>query len=184
MLLKKNLVEILEQKKFWWLMYNPKAFSKYNLLNALQRDNKSYLNLCEYSTVNWWVIRQIFWNSKLLGIGVPSYYTFGVSKRQKLLNWNLYQLKLTSKKDSWFFFGLVISVRNWFLNSTVLIRNVFYNEIVEKTFLIFNIWNILLQSISINLVKQSFFKKRLRKKTKLFFLWTLPRIYSKFILLN
>lgn len=182
MFFKKNLIEVLEQKKFWWLILNPKALSKYNLLKASNISNK--INLYEYSLINWWLLREVFWNSKILGIGTPSYYTFGLSKWQKLLNWNWYQLKLTGKKDSWFFFGIILSVWNWFLNSTVIVRNVFYNEIIEKTFFVFNIWNILIQTISVNSVKQSFFKKRLRKKTKLFFLRSLPRIYSKFLLLN
>ena len=178
----KNFITILEQKKFRWLLLNPKALTKYNLTKALTKNSK--LNLLIYPVINRWVIWQLYSNSKILGVGIPTYYTFGLSKWQKLLNKNWYQLKLAGKKDSWFFFGLVISIKNWFLNSTLIIRNVFYNEIVEKTFFVFNIRNVLIQSISLNMVKQSFFKKRLWKKTKLFFLWKLPRIYSKFILLN
>lgn len=182
MFFKKNLIELLEQKKFWWLMMNPKALNKYNLFKALNKSTKS--QLFDYCLLNWWLIWQIFWSSKIIGFGTPSYYTFGLSKWQKLLNWNWYQLKLTGKKDSWFFFGVVLSVWNWFLNSTVIVWNVFYNEIIEKTFFIFNIWNILIQPILLESVKQSFFKKWLWKKKKLFFLRFLPRIYSKFILLN
>ena len=179
---KKNCIEILEQKKFWWFLFNPKALTKYNLNKVLKKS--SSLILLNYPIINRKLIRYSFLQSRIIGVGTPTYYTFGVSKWQKLLNNNKYQLKLSGKKDSWFFFGIVISMRNWFLNSTFIIWNVFYNEIIEKTFFLFNTWNVLIQSISVNSVKQSFFKKWLKKKAKLFFLWKLPRIYSKFILLT
>jgi ribosomal protein L19 len=171
----------LEQKKLNRLLENPKALVKFHLTKALnERWNFNYLR---YFYISRKIIKLIFKKLKIFGIGIPSYYIFGSSKWQKLVSKNPYKLKLSVKKDSWFFFGIVISKKNWFLNSSLIIRNVFYNEIIEKTFFLFNERNILSQNININLTKQIFFKKRLKKKSTLFYLRSFPWVYSKVILL-
>ena len=169
----------IEQKKLWRFISNPKFYVKFNLQKTFGIDNINYLL---YFWINKWLIRNVFSGSKFLGFGTPNYYTFGLSKRQRSLNWNKYKLKLTYKKDNWFFYGIVISLRNWFLHSTVTIRNVFYNEIVEKTFFLFNIWNVLIQTISTDFLKQANIIKSIWKRSKFFHLWRLPWLYSKFSL--
>jgi len=64
-----------------------------------------------------------------------------------------YIAKLQIKKDSRFFYGFVLSRRLNFLSSTLTLRNVFYNEIMEKTFPLFSIRNTLVGEIARKNVK-------------------------------
>lgn len=176
----KNILFKLEQKKLNKFLENPKALVKFNLSKAF--DETSNLNYLNYYYISWRLIRLILKKTKIFGIGVPSYYALGTSKWKKLTSISPFQLKLSFKKDSWFFFGIVISKKNWFLNSSLIIWNVFYNEIIEKTFFLFNEWNVLSQDVDIKSTKQIFFKKWLWKKSKLFFLWSFPWVYSKVLL--
>lgn len=174
---KSSILNNLEQKKLRRFILNPKFSIKFNLQKIFGLDNINYLL---YSWVNKWLIWNIFNNSKFIGVGTPNYYTFGLSKWQRSLSKNKYNLKLTNKWDNWFFYGIVISIWNWFLQSTLTLWNVFYNEIIEKTFFLFNIWNVLIQSISSDLLKQVALKKISWKWSKLFYLWKLPWLFSKF----
>ena len=167
----------IEQKKLRWLLSSEKFLPKFNLSQNFSINNIIYLF---YFWINWILVKQSFKSSRFIGIGFSYYYTFGLSKRQLSLNWNKYKLKLINKKDSWFFYGIILSVRNWFVQSTVTIWNVFYNEIIEKTFFLFNIWNTLTQSIPLDFFKNFSLKKNFWKRSKNFFLRKLPRLYSKF----
>lgn len=175
-----NILSSLEYKKLNKLLENPKALVKFNLTKALNKYTN--FNLLKFVYISWRIIKLILKGIKIFGVGVPSYYTFGSSKRQKLISKNPFKLKLSCKKDSRFFFGIVLSKWNWFLNSSIIVWNVFYNEIIEKTFFIFNERNILSQNVDINVTKQIFFKKKLKKKSTCFYLRSFPRIYSKIIL--
>lgn len=77
------------------------------------------------------------------GLATHTYYSLELSKKQKLMKRNPYKSKLQVKKDSRFFYGLVLSRRINFLSSTITIRNVFYNQIMEKTFPLFSVRNTL-----------------------------------------
>lgn len=177
MLLNKTLVWILEQKKLVRLINNPKALVKYNLTKALNEIN--HTNYLYFFHCNRKIISLILKKTKIFGIGSPSYYNFGVLKWQKSSSLNKYQLKLNSWRDSWFFFGIVLKTKWNFLNSSLTVWNVFYNEVIEKSFFLFNIRNILSQSISIFDTKQIFFKKSFKKKTTLYHIWKWPRAFSK-----
>ena len=94
-----------------------------------------------------------------------------------------YLQKNKVKKDSWFFFGLCLFKKNNFFNTTLTIRNVFYNEIIEKTFFLFNIRN----KIVTKLFKEEFSNcpsvvKNIKKKKNFSFIWKKPRANSKFLL--
>lgn len=181
MFFKKKILNLVEQKKLNWLIWNPKALIKYNLIKAF--NPFSQLNYLSNFYCNWWLINLTFTTTKLIGVGAPVYYSFGPIKWQKTNLWNQYQLKLNIWKDNWFLFGIVIKIKKKFLTTSLTIWNVFYNEIIEKTFFLFNVRNVLNQTISIPEVKQIFFKKKIWKKTKLYFIWSYPRSYSKVVLI-
>lgn len=181
MFLKKNILFFLSQKKLIWLMWNPKATVKFNLMVALK--NKYQINYFLYFYISRKFFKYILKKTKIFGIATPSFYNFSSQKKQKLSSKNLFKIKLLSWKDNRFFFGIVLKIKKRFLNSTITIRNVFYNEIIEKTFFLFNVWNTVSQSLNISEVKQNFFKKSIKKKSNYFFLWSYPWSYSK-VLLN
>jgi ribosomal protein L19 len=177
MLLNWNVLEYIEQKKLVWLIRNPKALVKYNLTKALNEVNQ--INYLYFFYCNKRLVSLILKKTKIFGIGSPSYYNLGLSKWQKSSSMTKYQLKLNSWKDSWFFFGIVLRTKWNFLNSSLIVRNVFYNEIIEKSFFLFNIRNVLSQSNNVFDTKQIFFKKTIKKKTTLYNIRSCPRAYSK-----
>ncbi|MBP7859348.1 50S ribosomal protein L19 [Patescibacteria group bacterium] len=81
------------------------------------------------------------------GLGLHGYYNLDLSKKQRLTTRNNYVSKLQIKKDSRFFYGVIIARKLNFLNSTITLRNVFYNEVMEKTFPVFSIRNTLVGPI-------------------------------------
>ena len=104
------------------------------------------------------------------------------SKKTKLLNNNLYLTKLNKKKESRFFYGICISKKNNLINSSLRLRNVFYSEIIEKNFFLFNPWNSVISTINPwNLLNAQLYGG-LSLKKKWFFLRKKPRQFSKIVL--
>lgn len=139
----------------------------------------------QYSRIAWKLFRTIFTKSDFFGLGLHGYYSLEISKKQKLSTKNFYLTKLNIKKDSWFFYGLVICWRINFLSSTVTIWNVFYNEIMEKTFPIYSIRNTLVGNLQPGTFRHflsSFLKNRKLKK-KLRSIWNYPRATCRITLI-
>lgn len=179
--IKKNFLFSLEQKKLIWLLWNPKALVKFNLIKAL--DRKTNINYLQFNYLSWKIIKLILKQTKIFGIGIPSFYTIENKKKQKLNIKNWYQLKLLAKKESWFFFGIVLATKWNFLNSSILIWNVFYNEVIEKKFFLFNIRNFISQTLEVTEVSQTFFKKKkIKKKSTLYYIRNYSRSTSKLLL--
>lgn len=120
----KNVLFKLEQKKLNKFLENPKALAKFNLAKAF--NDKLEFNYLNYFYVSRWITWLILKEIKIFGVGVPTYYSFSSSKWQKLVSKNPYQLKLSLKKDSWFFF--------WYCNFKKNLISKF-NINIEKCFL-------------------------------------------------
>jgi ribosomal protein L19 len=84
------------------------------------------------------------------------------------------------KRDTRYFYGLVISRKINFLSTTLKIRNVFYNEIMEKTYPIFNIRNTLVSELPLNTLTHflTIFLKNKKKKKTFYHIRDYPRAMS------
>lgn len=167
-----------------WTRNSTRAEIKWNLNRSF--DKTIDYNLFDYPNSTWRVIKLIYKPGIFFGLGTHGYYSLDVSKKQKLTTKNFHKLKLNIKKDSRFFFGLVISRHLNFLSSTFKIWNVIYNEIIEKTFPIFSMRNTLVSELQNNWIKHflSFFLKRKWNKKRFFSIWNHPRMVSRITLVN
>lgn len=170
-----NLLCNLQVKKLIWFSDLSRASVRFQFTDAL--DLKLDFNYLHYPWIARWIFWLMFTKSDFFGLGLHGYYSLEISKKQKLANWNLYLSKLNIKKDSWFFYGLVISRHINFLSSTITLRNVFYNEIMEKTFPIFSTWNTLVGHLQVGSFKHflSNFLRNRKFKKKLRSIWNYPR---------
>lgn len=172
----------LQVKKLTRVCTSVKAPLKYPFKSAF--DSILDINYFEYSRLSRWLFRIIFSKSDFFGLGQHSYYTLDISRKQRLSTKNFYLTKLNIKKDSWFFYGLVVSRKINFLSSTVTLWNVFYNEIMEKTFPIFSIWNTLVGHLKVGTFKHflSNFLRNWKYKKKLWAVWNYPRAICRITL--
>lgn len=165
----------LQVKKLTKVCTSIKAPLKYPFKVAF--DLQLEFNYFEYPRLSWKLFRLIFTNSDFFGLGQHSYYTLEISKKHWLSTKNYYLTKLNIKKDSWFFYGLVVSWKINFLSSTITLWNVFYNEIMEKTFPIFSSRNTLVGRLKVGTFKHflSNFLWNWKYKKKLWSVWNYPR---------
>lgn len=179
-----STLEAIQHKKVIRLWTSARSHIKWNLTNCFIW--KIDFNLFDYPLVTRWLIKEFYFPGIFFGLGVHSYYSFDFSKKFKLTTKNFHKLKLNIKKDSWFFYGLAISWRLNFLSSTIKIWNVFYNQIIEKTFPIFSIRNTLVGEINSKRLEHflTFFLKNKWWKKKFFSLWNHPRMISWIVLLD
>lgn len=178
-----NLLEKLQEKKFRWLSFEKKFISsKINLSSYFCTKYK--LNYFTYLRLTRRILKISLVVGKVFGCGLTNYISLDTSKRNKSGLNEKYNLKLLSWKDSRFFYGSLLKCRRNFTSYTIWLRNVFYNEIVEKTFLLFSNWSGIVSyfsNLEINQLKKRLLKK---KKKNFFFLRKKPRVFSKITLKN
>lgn len=141
-------------------------------------------NYIDFPMSMWRAIRLIYKSGIFFGLGLHTYYSNEISWKQKLLNKNYYTSKLQIKKDSRYFYGLVLSRKLNFLSTTVTLRNVFYNEIMEKKYPIFSARNTLVSQLESGTVKHflsTFLKNKKNKKT-FYHIRNYPRALSRIVL--
>ena len=179
---KPNILFHLQVKKFHRLRQLPKFDVKFNFSRSYNR--KLYLDYLDYPVVILWIFWTIFKTGIFFGLGVHGYYTLDLSKKQKFGGRADYFSKLQIKKDSRFFYGVVLTRHLNFLSSTLKIRNVFYNEIMEKTLPLFSIRNTLVSELPRAGVKHFLapYISRIKKWKKFFYLWNYPRAECKITL--
>lgn len=131
-----NILVELQAKKLLRMRLGSKSFIKFNLTRSF--DPKLAFNYIDYPSTMRRSIRLLYTTGDFFGLGLHTYYSNEISRKQKLLNQNYYNTKLQVKSDSRYFYGLVISRRINFLSTSLTIRNVFYNEIMEKSFPLFS----------------------------------------------
>lgn len=178
-----NLLKKLQVKKFTRIWNSKKSEIKYLFLWTFQKKNNNlYLNI---PSLIQRILKQYIKPGIFFGLGVRGYYTLDTSKKVWWTIKNKYKIKLQVKKDSWFFYGLVIAWKLNFLSSTITLWNVFYNEIMEKTFPLFSIRNTLVGEIKSSNLKHFFsiYLKNKWEKKKFFYVWNYPRAVNKIILL-
>jgi hypothetical protein len=146
-------------------------------------NHKFNFNYLQYHFAAWWIFWNLFLKPKFFGLAQRAYYTLEPSKKLNLLNKNFYKLKIQLKKDTWFFYGIVISKKINFLSSSITIWNVFYNQVMEKTFQIFNIWNFLLSGLKTQVLQHSltWFIKHKWFKRKFYFIWNYSRAVTRIV---
>lgn len=132
----KFILNLLSKKKINNFFLSQKFLFKMNLVNFYQP--KITLNYSVYPILLNKIIRQFLRAGTIIGVGHNNYYSLEFSKKFKFDKKKLYLSKLNVKKESRFFYGICISKKNNLLNSTITLRNVYYNEIIEKSFFIFN----------------------------------------------
>lgn len=138
------------------------------------------LNYLEYPPATRKIIKNLITPGRFFGLALHSYYSLELSKKMKLTKWNFYISKLQVKPDTRFFYGLIISWKLNYLSTTVTLWNVFYNEVMEKTFPLFNIWNTLVSDLSGFHVKHflSTFLRNTKNKKRFFNIRNHPRATS------
>lgn len=179
-----STLEAIQHKKVVWLWTSAWSHIKWNLSKTFFK--KLDFNLFDFPLVTWILIKKIYHTGIFFGLGVHSYYSLDFSKKIKLTTKNFHKLKLSTKKDSWFFYGLVISWHLNFLSSTIKIWNVFYNQIIEKTFPLFSIRNTLVDEINSKRLEHflTLFLKNKWDKKKFFSLRNHPWMVSRIILID
>ena len=144
----KPQTNILVQLQVKWLLQfwdGSRAELRYNF-NAAQ-PHTAEINYIDYSETCWWSIWSIFKPGLFFGLGLASFYSLDLTWKKKFIGGNSYWFKSDVKWDIWFFYGILVRRHLNLLNGSITIRNVFYNELMEKTFSIFNIWNTLLGEV-------------------------------------
>lgn len=175
----KNIIQLLQLKKFNEQLENDIYSSKFKFKFFF--DNIYECNYISYNIIT----RRIFWHfyksGNFIGINFMSHYQLDLSKRTWSLQKNLFMLKILSKKDSRFYYGLCVAKKNNFLASTALIWNVFYNEIIEKWLFLFSDRNESISQISFYSINQIIFSKFKKNNFwwKFFFLRSKPWADSK-----
>ncbi len=177
-----DIIANLQNKNLKQLLGKSRAVARFNFPQTL--DEKLNINYLIYPISSWRVIRSLVEPGTFFGLATHTYYTLELGKKQKLINWKPYLSKLQVKKDSRFFYGLVLSRRVNFLSSTVTIRNVFYNEIMEKTFPLFSVWNTLVGKLEQGTFKHflATFLKNKKNKKNYFHIWNYPRAFGRITL--
>lgn len=168
----------LQNKKLIHYTTAPKADIKYNF----KRSNwqKLDINFLNYPPVARWAIKTLCRPGCFFGLATHTYYTNEISKKFYPVRKKWYLSKAELKRDTRYFYGLVISRKINFLSTTVKIRNVFYNEIMEKTYPIFNIRNTLVSELSVKSLTHflTIFLKNKKKKKTFFHIRNYPRAMS------
>lgn len=143
-------------------------------------------NYLDYPFATRRIIKKLIIPGKFYGLALHSYYSLELSRKTKLINWNFYTTKLQVKPDTRFFYGLIISWKLNYLATTITIWNVFYNEIMEKTFPLFSVRNTLVSDLSSFWIKHflSTFLRNIKNKKKFFNIWNHPRSTSRVTLSN
>lgn len=177
-----NTIANLQNKYLTRLLWKSRAGVKYNFPQTL--DENLNLNYLTYLPCSWRIIRSLVQPGTFFGLATHTYYSLELSKKQKLMKWNHYLAKLQVKKDSRFFYGLVLSRRVNFLSTTVTLRNVFYNQIMEKTYPIFSIWNTLVGTLQKGTYKHflATFLKNRKKKKNFYHIRNYPRAFGRITL--
>lgn len=132
----KFLLNSLNKKKIKNLSFSNKFHFKMNLFKFYQP--LIHFNYFSYPFIINKIIKDLVKPGTVVGVGHTNYYSLDFSKKNKLLNNNPYVTKLNKKKESRFFYGICIAKKNNLVNSSVHLRNVFYTEIIEKNFFLFN----------------------------------------------
>lgn len=176
----KFLLDLISKKKLKKLLFLPKFSAKMGLFKFYQPAVKG--NYVNYSFLINRIFKALFVSGSIIGIGHTNYYSLDFSKKNKSLSKKKYLNKLNVKKESWFFYGICISKKNKMLASTVKLWNVYYNEIIEKTFLLFNPRNSVLETLKPTLLINASKYDGHSLKKKWFFLRKKPRQYSKITL--
>jgi len=147
-------------------------------------DKSRSFNYLEYPYITRKIIKNLIVPGKFFGLALHSYYSLELTKKMKLTKWNFYINKLQIKPDTRFFYGLIISWKLNYLSTTVTLRNVFYNEVMEKTFPLFSIWNTLVGNLSDYNIKHflSNFLRNTKNKKWFFNIWNHPRAISRITL--
>lgn len=179
-----SILEVIQHKKVIRLWSSAWSNIKWNLSKTFLW--KFDFNLFDYPLITRFLIKKIYQAGIFFGLGVHTYYSLDFSKKIKLTTKNFHKLKLNSKKDSWFFYGLAISWHLNFLSSTIKIWNVFYNQIIEKTFPLFSIRNTLVGEINSKRLEHflTFLLKNKWQKKNFFSLRNHPRMISRITLLD
>ncbi len=177
-------LQLLQHKWVFWLWNLEKTDIKWDVSSTFNKNLDIYL--FDYPPLTRRVIKFLYQPGVFFGLAAWSYYSGDFSKKRKLTTKNFYKLKLSTKWDGKFFFGLLISRHLNFLSSTVKIRNVFYNEIIEKTFFLFNNWNSLVGNLQNTKMWHflAFFLKNRRRKKKFLSIRQHPRVISWIVLLD
>ncbi len=179
-----NLLFWLQIKKFWWLRNSARAMVKLPFL--LTPRTYSFSSYLEFPLTSWKIIWQKLTSGIFFGLGLHGYYNLDLSKKQRLTTRNNYVSKLQIKKDSRFFYGVIIARKLNFLNSTITLRNVFYNEVMEKTFPVFSIRNTLVGPILKNRLRHflSPYLWNKRYKKKFYYLRNYPWAVNRIVLID
>ena len=179
----KNLLFLIQSKRLRRFRTSTKAAIKIDFTASF--DKILNYNYIDFPPAARWIVWIIFTAGGFFGLGIHGYYSIDLSKKQRLASKNNYLSKLHLKKDSWFFYGVLMTRKLNFLNSTITLRNVFYNEIMEKTFPIFSIWNSLLGALPALSIQHflSPYLRNKRYKKKFFYLRNYPRAVSRIVLI-
>lgn len=179
-----NVLVKLQNKKLARMALTEPSKVEFDFTKA--KDRFWNFNYLDYPFATRRVIKKLIVPGKFYGLALHSYYSLELSRKVKLTNWNFYVTKLQVKPDTRFFYGLVISWKLNYLSTTITIWNVFYNEIMEKTFPLFNVWNTLVSDLSSFWVKHflSTFLRNVKNKKKFFDIWNHPRSTSRVTLVD
>lgn len=178
-----SIITNLQIKNLKRLLGKSRASVRFNFPHTL--DETLDINLLTYTPCSWKLIRTLVKPGTFFGLATHTYYSLELSKKQKLMKRNPYKSKLQVKKDSRFFYGLVLSRRINFLSSTLTIRNVFYNQIMEKTFPLFSVRNTLVGELEQGTFTHflATFLKNTKKKKNFYHIWNYPRAFGWIALL-
>lgn len=102
-----DIITILQNKNLKQLLGRSRAVARFNFPQTL--DEKLNINYLIYPPTSQRIIRSLVKPGTFFGLATHTYYTLELGKKQKLTNRRPYLSKLQVKKDSRFFYGLVLS---------------------------------------------------------------------------
>jgi len=177
-LLKKNLLIVLQQKKFNNIKFNDKT----NIHLNFNRSSNNWLkiNYVDYPFLTLKIFKKIFKSGIFFGFNLFSFFKTEISKWILKEQFNTKITTIQHTIDQWYFFGFCLKCKSNFLQTTLIIWNNFEDETFEKFIFLFNPRITLFDQLpNKNLNILNYFKT-LKKKKKFYFIWKRSRMYSHF----